>query len=82
MTKPFVRYPRTRYKSHSWRKNAWTFLKKKNRQHGGCFLRNALNNFRRRSYKVGWTAKDAKGHAHAFQQRWRKRYWETHGKVI
>jgi len=45
-------------------------------------LRNALTNFRKRSYKVGWTAKLAKGKAHAAQQKWRKKYFMDNGKVV
>jgi len=79
----FKRYPRTKYKSTAWRRDAWKFLAKKNRQHGGTFLKNALHNFRKYSYMVGWTAKTAKGRAHAAQKVWRKKYFKNHnGDVV
>lgn len=77
-----LRYPRSRYKSTSWRRNAWSSLRRMSRIHGGWFGRNYLRNARSVSYKVGWSAPTAVGRAHAAQKRWRKWYFSTHGRVV
>lgn len=77
-----LRYPRTRYKSTWWRRNAWAHLRRMSRIHGGNFGRNYLANVRGISYKVGWTAPTAVGLAHAAQKRWRKKYFNTYGEVV
>lgn len=76
-------YVRTRYKSKSWRRDAWAFLKSK-KPHYGSWYRNYMYNYQHAPpHKVGWTAKTAPvGPARAAQNRWRKAYFKKHGQVV
>lgn len=77
-----LRYPRAKYMSTSWRRDAWAHLARMSRIHGGGFGKNYLRNARSVSHKVGWSAPTAVGRAHAAQKRWRKWYFATHGHVV
>jgi len=81
-TKHWVDHPRVRYKQKMWRKDAFKHLKRMNWKGAKGMVRNALTNYKKRSYKVGWTAGMAKGKSHSSQYKWRKNYYKNHGRVV